>query len=153
MKKAKIQEIVNLYQMLDNAALSKMEVTDRFAFIKILRPLKKISEEFNSFREDAVKRLRPENYDEVAETIQKFNGMTREERAEALTDKAVQDALRANGEFNINIDKCLQDELDKEVELDYTPLSESAFGKLMESNEKWNAGEIIKLEDLIAANN
>lgn len=148
-KTVKKETIVNMYQTLDNATLGKMETADRFVFIKALRPLKKVTTDFNDFKEDAVKRLKPEDYDAIAEKVQKFNGMSREDKESALSDKEYADALKANGEFNLNIDKCLREELDKEVELEFAPLSEDAFGKLMESNTSWNAGVIMALEDLL----
>lgn len=148
-KTVKKETIVNIYQALDNATLGKMETADRFVFIKALRPLKKVIVDFNDFKEDAVKRLKPENYDTIAEKVQKFNGMSREDKEAAINDKEYADALKANGEFNLNIDKCLREELDKEVELEFAPLSEDAFGKLMESNTEWNAGVIMAIEDLL----
>lgn len=151
-KNVKIQTIVNVYPVLDKASLGKMEVTDRFAFIKALRPMKKANADFSDFREDAVARLKPEDYDKIAEEVQKFNSMNEEEREAALHNEETLNALKANGEFNMNIEKCLRDELDKEVELEFAPLSEDAFGKLMESNSNWEAGFVMTLEDILCDN-
>lgn len=148
-KNVKIQTIVEQYPTLDKASIGKMDVADRFVFIKALRPMKKISDDFNAFREDAVNRLKPENYDKIVETVSKFNSMDYAAMVDAMADKDVADALRANGEFNSNIDKCLRDELEKEVELEFAPLSEDAFGKLMDSNSNWQAGVIMAIEDIL----
>lgn len=148
-KSVKKQTIINVYPMLNDASLGKMEVVDRFVFIKALRPLKKIYTEYSDFREDAVNRLKPENYEKIVENVQRFNQMGQEEREAALKDKEITDALQANGEFNLNIEMCFRDELAREIELEIAPLSEDAFGKLMESNQQWNAGQIIELQDLL----
>lgn len=148
-KSVKKQTIINVYQVLNDASLGKMEVTDRFAFIKALRPIKQIYTEFNDFREDAVSRLKPENYEKIVENVQKFNQMSQEEREDALKDKEFAASLQANGEFNLNVEMCFRDELAKDIELEFAPLSEEAFGKLMESNQQWNAGQIIELQDLL----
>lgn len=148
-KSVKKQTIINVYPVLDASSLGKMEVTDRFAYIKALRPIKQIYTEFNDFREDAINRLKPENYDKIVDNVQKFNQMNQEEREEALKDKEFADALQANGEFNLNVEMCFRDELAKDIDLEFAPLSEDAFGKLMESNPQWNAGQIIELQDLL----
>lgn len=148
-KKTGIKAVVNVYDVLDNATLGKLEVPERFTYIKALHALKKINGDFNDFREDAVKRLKPEDYDAIAEKVGKFNKMKPEEKEAALNDSAMTAALDANGEFMRQLNECLGDELDKEVEVEFAPLSEEAFGRLMESNGAWTAGTIMAAQELL----
>lgn len=145
----KLSNIIEVYPIIDKAILSKMEITDRFIVIKTLRSIKKIVDDFNSFREDSVNRLKPENYDKVVEIIQRFNTMNEEEKQEAFKDEEIVNALTINGKFNQDIELCFQSELSKEIDLDIKYLSEDAFSKLIESNSDWKAGDIMKCEDLL----
>lgn len=143
------ERIINAYRTLDAAKLAKMEVADRFTLIKALRPMKKVSAEFDDFREDAIKRLKPENYGEIAEAVNRFNEMSQEEREAAISEKKYADALKANLEFNNSMNDCLKEELTKETELDFATLPEEAFGKLLDSNPEWTLGIAMELEEIL----
>lgn len=143
------ERIINAYRTLDAAKLAKMEVADRFTLIKALRPMKKVSAEFDDFREDAIKRLKPENYGEIAEAVNRFNEMSQEEREAAISEKKYADALKANLDFNNSMNDCLKEELTKETELDFATLPEEAFGKLLDSNPEWTLGIAMELEEIL----
>lgn len=143
------ERIINAYRTLDAAKLAKMEVADRFTLIKALRPMKKVSAEFDDFREDAIKKLKPENYGEIAEAVNRFNEMSQEEREAAISEKKYADALKANLEFNNSMNDCLKEELTKETELDFATLPEEAFGKLLDSNPEWTLGIAMELEEIL----
>ena len=50
--------------------------------------------------------------------------------------------------FNNLVQKAVDDETKKEVEIDFEPLSEEAFGKLMASND-WKIQQVMVLGNLI----
>lgn len=75
-----------------------------------------------------------------------------QERDAAIEDTATREALEANYKFNTEVSECVKDELGKEVELEFAPLSEDAFGRLMESNPDWALGLIAELEDVLTEN-
>ena len=149
-KTIKTEKINEAYTLLDAAKYTKMEAADRRNIVKALRHLKKVSVEFNDFREDAIKRLRPDNFEEVAALINKFNAMTTEEREAAVAEKKYTDALKANIEFNTSVNECLREELDKLVELDFTGLSETAIDAMLDSNPDWTVGQAMLVEDILA---
>lgn len=65
-KNITIERVINVYKALDGAKMSKLETADRYLLIRALRPMRRIDADFAEFREDAVKRLRPDNYDDIA---------------------------------------------------------------------------------------
>lgn len=149
MKKAKTVTVANAYELLDKAGYSKMDNADRSALIKVMRPMRKIHSDFSDFRNDAVKRLRPDGFDKVGELIDGFNAMGQEERKAALADQKYRDALKANDEYGRAINDCLKEEADKEVELDFAPLGEETFGRLLDSNPGWSMGQALLLDNLL----
>lgn len=145
-------KVANIYPILDKANYSKMDKADRKALTKAMRHMKKVAAEYNDFREDAIKRLRPEGFDKVAELIDKFNSLSQDERKEAFADPKYQEAFRANGEYNNAINDCLKEEFDKEIELDFTPLTEDAVDKLLDSNkDDWALGLAIAVEEFLCS--
>lgn len=150
-KKLAINKISTAYSLLDGAKYTKMEAADRRALVKAMRPFKKVANDFADFREDAIKRLRPDNYEEVAQTINEFNSLTVEERKAAVTETKYADALKVNMKFNGELEECLREEAVKEVEVEYEPLSETAIDRLLDSNLDWTVGQSMLVEDIIGA--
>lgn len=148
-KKSKNEQIVLVYQKLDTANISKMDISDRILLIKILRQLKKVSLEFDSFREDVINKLKPSDYDEMISKIAEFSSLPQEEQSKAVNDPKYAEALTKNITLNKLITECLGDEMLKITELDFTPISIDAFGKLLESNTDWTLGDASDIEDLI----
>jgi hypothetical protein len=60
----KTEKVLVVYNLLNVAKLGALEDADKFKVIKILRVLKPVATSFDDFREDAVKKLKPEGYDE-----------------------------------------------------------------------------------------
>lgn len=141
--------VIDAYETLASAKRSKMEADDRRAIHKILWPMKKVADDFAGYRKEAVRNLQPENYDSIVGRINRFNAMTEAEREKALTQKEYVDALRANLEFNNEITKTLDEERAKEMELDFEPLAEEAYDRLLDSNPDWDLGTDIELRDIL----
>lgn len=78
----KTGRVTALYGILDAAKYTKMDSAARTSLIRAMRPMRRVANDYNEYREDAVKRLRPDNYDEVAGLVQKFAAMD----ADALCD-------------------------------------------------------------------
>lgn len=130
-------KIVDLYEVLSGAKLTKMDDADKFLVIKALRVLKPIADSFEAYKRDASERLKPEDFDSIVEKAQKWNELTEEERA------SINKSLIA---YNNSVNKCIADELAAEVEVEYQKLSESAFEKLMASND-WEASKALLVAD------
>lgn len=148
LKTAAINEV---YTLLDAAKYTKMEAADRRALVKAMRPLKKVYTDFNDFREDAIKRLRPDNYEEVARLVDEFNGLSADARNAAVADPKYASAIKAFNDFQTNISECLREEVAKEHELDYEPLTDEAIDRLLDSNAEWTVGQAMLVQDVIGA--
>ncbi len=141
--------IAETYALLDRAKCDRMETAERVAFVRGMRPLRKIAEEFEQTRRDAVKRLRPEGFDKAEKLIADFNAMPAEERGVAVASAEMQAALKANAEYVAAVNDCIADEAEREVESPQGTVSEETFGRLMESNPEWTLGQAMLVRDLL----
>lgn len=147
----KTGRVTALYGILDAAMYTKMDSAARTSLIRAMRPMRRVANDCNEYREDAVKRLRPDNYDEVAGLIQKFAAMDADAQKTAIDEPRYKDALTANYEFNTALNKCMAEENDKDVELDFAPLTDDAFDALCDSNPDWTLGQCMELQDVLCA--
>lgn len=151
MKKIKIGIVSEVYNLLDAAKYSKMESADRRALVKAMRPLKKVSADFNDFRDDAIKRLRPDNFVEISQLVEKFNALDSAARRDALADNKYMSAIKAFNAFQADIAECLRDEVEREVELEFEALDEKAVDRLLDSNDQWTVGQAMLVEEILGA--
>ena len=69
-KKANVDAIVGVYHIVKDAKLTKMQNEEKFAFVKIVRQLKKIGSEFDDYLEEARRRLKPDGYEAIVNKFQ-----------------------------------------------------------------------------------
>lgn len=130
-------QIVASYRLINNAKLTKMEDAEKFALIKAARKLKKTATDFEDALKDTQERLKPEGFDAIAGKMQARQDLTPEESAKV-------------GKYNTDVTACLKDELDREVELEFEPLSEDALERFIASND-FSVAEIMAISDVIGA--
>lgn len=135
--KKKTDNVVAAFRLINTAKISKMEDTEKFDFIKTVKHLKKVGTDFDDFLKDAQERLKPENFDKIAAKYQSKEELTADEMATL-------------NKYNKDVADCVQGELDKEVELDFEPLSEEALGRFIASND-FTVADIITISDVIGA--
>ena len=138
--------VENIYPVLDKAKYAKMDAQCRRQVFAAMYAMKKVMTDYNGYREELVKRLRPENADEIAGLVDEFNAMPKAERENAIKDKKYADALKANLEFSNEVQKCL---FEKESDLDFAPLTDEAFDALCDSNPDWDFGQSMALHDIL----
>lgn len=119
------------YRILSDAKLGKMKDGDRHAAIGIIKSLKATAVSYDDFAKIALDKLKPENYDE----LQEKKDLTPEER-------------RIMEKYNSDVNACLDGELKKEIDLDFTSLSDEGMKSLYESND-FTLGQILLLEETI----
>lgn len=129
----KKEAVVVAYRILDNAKISKMNDEEKFLVIRAMRQLKPVAEDYDGFVKDAAQRLRPEGYD----AIEAKQGMDLTPEEEAVAAK-----------YNDDITRCVREELDKEVELTFTPLPDEAMGRFISSNDL-SVRELMLVMDVI----
>lgn len=132
--KSKKEAIIIAYRLLNNSKLGKMQDEEKFLVIRAIKQLKPVATDYDDFIKDAAQRLRPEGYDKI----------------EAKQGKELsEDEQKAVAKYNEDVTKCVREELDKEVELTFTPLSEEAFGRFIASNDL-AVSEILAVMDVVA---
>lgn len=129
------ESIVAAFRIINNAKISKMEDAEKFALIKAVRHLKKVNNEFDEFLKDAQNRLKPEGFDAIAAKYQNKEELTAEENA--ILSK-----------YNTDVSECVKEELEKDVELPFTPLSEESLGRFIASND-FSVSEVLMVSDVI----
>lgn len=134
MKKT-VEKIVTVYRILNSAKISKMEDSEKFAFIKAVHQMKKVSADFEDALKDAQEKLKPEGFDEIVNKPHSKEDLNAEETA--ILEK-----------YNEDVTNCVNDELKKEVELNFSALSEGAIGRLISSNDL-TINEILTIIDII----
>ena len=130
-------QIVSAYNLINKAKLTKLEDSEKFILIKIARQLKKTSVDFEDFLNDAQEKLKPDNFDEIADKMQMKKELTADESATVT-------------KYNKDVSDCLKDELDKEVELTFEPVSDEMFGRFIASND-FSVSEMLTIADVICA--
>lgn len=130
------EKAVLAFRLLNNAKLSKMEDDDKYLVIKAMRELKPIAIQYDDFIKDAAEKLKPEGIEPIQQKLQKN---------EQLTDNEQQVWVK----YNNNISHCLNDELKKEIQLNFKPLREEAIKGLMASND-FSVAEIMLLEEVLS---
>lgn len=140
----------SIYKLLDKAKSVKDSAARRTVF-KVMYPMKKVAGECDDYKSEAAKRLQPENYEEIAGIITEFNNMSPSEREDALKKPKFVDALKSNFAFNQELTKCVSEYMGEECEIEFEPLTDSAFDALCDANPEWTLGECIGLQEALCA--
>lgn len=135
MMKTTTEKAVIAYRVLNNAKISKMNDGDKFNVVKIMKELKPVATAYDDYIKDASEKLKPEGLEEIRIKVQGNEKLDSEEQK--IWDK-----------YNSDVTKCVQDELGKEVEFSFVPLSEEGFKGLLSSND-FTLAEVMALNDVI----
>ena len=145
-------EITNIYVVLNEAKLTKMDDADKFKVIKVLRVIKPVAKGYEDFVEDVKNKLKGDDHDKMIEKAQAWNKDNQGKKVNELTQEQIDELNAINTyfvEYNKRVESCLKEEAEKEVELTFDKLSEEAFSKLVASND-WTCSQIMALSDAVA---
>lgn len=142
MKKTfKTDTITVAYIILKNASVSKMKSEEKFAIIKAMRELKKIAVPYQDMITDTREKLKPENAAELEAMEQRgLDNLSAEER---------ESYDRCTAAYNAEVDKALNEEAQKEVEIDIEPISDEALGRFADSNDNLRIGSLMTIAEVI----
>lgn len=140
--KVKLGDIASVYPLLMKSSWSKMSGKAKHRMICILQAIKPHFNEFNGLREDTVKKLAGEDYQEAVRKIQNPPAdLPEKEKDEAL--KLVRSSDEAYAKF-------MQETAAKEVEVDYQMLGEEDFEALLDGSKDLSPQELLLLSELIS---
>ena len=139
--KVKVGEIVNVYPVIMKSSFAKMNGKAKLGMVRIIKAMKPVASEFEEVRQDAIKKLAGDDYQQALPKVQKPNDYKEDEVKEAL--KVVKASDEAYAKF-------MQEECEKEVEVDYQMLKEDDFEALLEGSKDLTPQELMLLSELIS---
>lgn len=141
----KTKDIIGVYKVLSDAKLTKMESSDKFKVIKMMRAMRPIAEEWDSFLKTVDEKLKKDNHDNIIEKAQKWQ---QDGDKTTLTTEEKIEINKYLVEFHKEKEECIREELEKDANLEFDKINDLAFEKLIDSND-WEVGKIIELETII----
>lgn len=137
----KVKKIVAAYKVLGEAKVTKLEESEVIKIIKARKVMRPIADEFEAILKDAQEKLKPECWEDVQEKLAQWQ---KEGDNTTLTDADKKGINKALIDYQNSINKVLNDELERDVELEIETLKEESATKLIVENG-W---ELKKLEDI-----
>jgi hypothetical protein len=153
-KKVKTEQVLGAFNVLNTAKYAKMDDADKIKVWKIARALKPIATKFDEDSKDAAEKLKPEGFDENLRKAQEYERVAKDKEAGAskLEMGAAEygEFIKKLKEMNKLVADALKEFANKEVDIDFEPISEDAFTKLMASND-WTMEQAVMIGELIVA--
>lgn len=134
----KVKNIVEAYKLLGETKVGKLEDADKIVILKARKAMRPIAEEFESFLRDAQEKFKPECWDDVQAKVQQWQ---QEGENTTLTDDEKRGINTALADYQNSINKAVNDELEREVEIKIEKLSEGSDIKLMSAND-WTPNQL-----------
>lgn len=152
-KTLKTSEILNIYNILNTAKYGKMEDADKIKVWKITRALKPIATKFDEDSKDAAEKFKQDidGFDDKLQKAQEYERMSSEHKPtiDIMTTADYNDFIEnVFKPYQKTVEKAVKEFADKEAEIDYEPISEDAFGKLMASNE-WTMAQVTTIDRIV----
>ena len=138
--KVKVGEIVNVYPVIMKSSFAKMNGKAKLGMVRIIKTMKPGASEFEEVRQDAIKKLAGEDYQEAIKKVQNPKDYSEDEVKEALKVAKTSDDAYS---------KFVQEECEKEVEVEFELLKEDDFESLLEGSKDLTPQELMMLSELI----
>lgn len=125
-----------VYNILNAANLSKMGDDVKFATVRLLTTLRPFANSYQEALDIASNKLKPEGIEAIISKIQSAQPLTSEEGEKWH-------------KFNSDMDRCMNEEAQKEVEFDFAPFDEAQM-KSFFSGLNCSGTEALLIYDLIS---
>lgn len=147
------EKVLNAYRIISGAKYTKMDDADKIKVWKIARALKPVATKFDEDSKDAAEKMKPsEDFADNLQKAQEFERITKEKDFDAsklpMGAAEYNEFIKKLQDYNRLVGEAVKEFADKEVEIEFEPLSEESFGKLMASNE-WTMEETVEIGMLI----
>ena len=153
-RKVKTEKVLGAFNVLNTAKYAKMDDADKIKVWKIARALKPIATKFDEDSKDAAEKLKPEGFDDDLRKAQEYERVTKDKEADAskleMGAAEYSEFIKKLKEMNKLVADALKEFANKEVDIDFEPISEDAFTKLMASND-WTMEQTVMIGELIVA--
>ena len=147
----KTENVLAAYRVLGGAKYAKLSDEDKIKVFKICIALKPIATKYDEDSKDAAEKLKPEGIEAMLEKAREYEQKMKAGKADklALTEEEYQTWMREVWlPYSNLVNKAVGDIAQTEVEIEFEPLSEEAFGKLMASND-WKIQQADVVGELI----
>ena len=124
--KTTVDKIVKAYAKLGDVKVTTLEDKEVRKVIRMRKAMRPVSEEFNAFLEDVKTKFKPEGFEETVRKAQ--------EGWDKMTDAEKKAANELVTGYNRKVEVAVKEESEKEVEIEFEPLSEDSLTKLMKEN-------------------
>lgn len=147
------EKVLNAYRIISGAKYTKMDDADKIKAWKIARALKPVATKFDEDSKDAAEKLKPsEDFADNLQKAQEFERITKDKDFDAsklpMGVAEYNEFIKKFQDYNRLVGEAVKEFADKEVEIEFEPLSEESFGKLMASNE-WTMEQTVEIGMLI----
>ena len=148
-KTLKTVEVLNAYEILSKAKYQKLNEEDKIKIWKVQRNLKPVAKKFEEDKADATENLIPSDFIGRLSKAQEYEALKAQGKDELpLTSIEYINILKEIKDYNALIAKALKDTGEKEVDVNFEPISEKAFGELMSSND-WSLKEVELIDFIV----
>jgi hypothetical protein len=152
-KKMKTEDVLKAYNVLSTAKYGKLDDADKIKVWKIARSLKPVAEKFREDSEDAQQKMKPnDDFDEQLMKAQEYEREIRKPDCDAsklpMGAAQYQEFVDEFKAYQKLVNDTIKDFAEKEVTVEFEPISEDAFGKLMASND-WTLEQVATLGEII----
>ena len=149
----KTEDVLKAYNVISTAKYGKLDDVDKIKVWKIARAMKPVAEKFRDDSEDAQQKMKPtEDFDEQLQKAQQYEVEIRKPDCDAskLPIGAAEygQFLDEFKSYQKLVNDTIKEFAEKEVSLEFDPVSEDAFGKLMASND-WTLDQVATLGEII----
>lgn len=147
------EKVLNAYRIISGAKYTKMDDADKIKVWKIARALKPVADKFEDDSKDAAEKMKPsEDFADNLQKAQEFERITKEKDFDAsklpMGVAEYNEFIKKFQDYNRLVGEAVKEFAEKEVEIEFEPLSEESFGKLMASNE-WTMEQTVEIGMLI----
>ena len=142
----KTKEIVEAYTMLGSAKYQKLSDDDKVKVWKISKTLKPIALGYAEEEKDARQSLMPtETFYEDCKRAAEYEKLLLAKQEPTMKQEEYQKIQEQFVQYQTTLAKALKESQERQVTIEFEPISEEAFGKLMASND-WSFEQVGKLE-------
>lgn len=152
-KKVKTEKVLEVWRIISTAKYGKLEDADKVKTWKISRALKPVATKYEEDSKDAAEKMKPsEDFDQRLVNAQEYERVSRDKNADASNLKMgaaeYGEFIKELQNYNKLVMEACKEFAEKEVDVDFEPLSEQAFEKLMSSND-WTLEQVTVVGDFI----
>ena len=149
-KSVKTESVVRVFNLIKDAKYSKMSDLDKLVIFKIFKAIKAIAENFTNEVNDARQKLVP--YEEFLQDLAKAQAYeiarSKNEECGEMTEEEYNEFIQKFVKYNKLVEEATKESAEKEVEIEFVPLTKEAFDKLVLSNN-WTFSQTDEVEAFV----